>query len=1056
MALKDFLFRGTLKDLDPAVAELLAHEATRQAYRIILIPSESAAPKAVLEAVGSVMQNVYAEGYPHEDTRWLDEEEILDYEWMLANYRRYSDRRYYKGVEYADILEALARRRCAQAFAGNGLTADDLYVNVQPLSGAPANTAVYEALLEPGDTVMGLDLLHGGHLTHGSPANRSGKYYNIVSYTVDPETELLDYDAIEALAREVRPKMIIAGFTSYPWAADWIRFREIADSCGAYLLADIAHVAGMVAAGVYPNPVGIADVVSFTTHKTLGGPRGACLITHRKDLHRKIDHAVFPGEQGGPHMNAIAGMAVAFKLAQTPQFRRLQEQTVRNAARLAERLADRGFRIPYGGTDTHLLLVDCKSVTGPDGTPLSGDMAARILDLVGIVVNRNTIPGDKSPARATGIRLGTPWATQRGFREGEIDRLADIIADVLLACTPFSYVGKGGRPNWRAKVEFGVLQDARARVSALISQAGMYEEVHKPSYPHFPVAEHERRDSGWTTLEIEGDEALHFLDYATTGDVCSMEPNQARPTWVLRPDGEPITRAVLVRLSDRKYHLHVAGHVDEVATWLRDLSDGYVGFDPEDVYAKLPGPVVVRVMKGKFEVPEDVAPGDPPDGYTLDKPYYIGIHGPKHFEYHGDPLPTFSWSDEAEGNELKKTSLNTLHRQMGAKMVPFAGWDMPVWYTGVSDEHRAVRERAGIFDVAHMGVFEISGRGAEPFLNTVTTNDVSDLAVGQAHYSYLLGIDGIPIDDIFLYRVERELYLMVVNASNNDKDWEWLNGVLEGRYAIDSERPWVKAPGRESVTIRDLRDPGSGDDMRVDIALQGPLARNVLLSLKCDTRTRNMIATMPWASVVRAEVGGYDLIVARTGYTGERVAFELFVHPDKAPDLFRELVDAGAVPCGLASRDSTRTEAGLPLYGHELAGPLNLGPADAGFARYVKLWKPFFVGKAAYVRHEGERDSVVVRFRMNDKGVKRPVLGDPVVDRRGRVIGTVTSCAIDTEGYLLGQAYVKLSHAEEGTQIGIFALGGRAPKAKSLADLKVGDRVTVPQAARVLSRFPRR
>ena len=327
----DFLFRGDIEELDPDVAELIRHETARQQQYLILIPSESSVPFAVRHALGSSFHNIYAEGYPLDNTRKMNQKEILDFGERLPEFRRNADQRYYKGTEYANILESLARRRAAELFAANGLNPEDLYVNVQPLSGAPANNAVYTALLDVGDTVMGMDLIMGGHLTHGSPVNRSGKYYNIVSYGINPDTEQLDYDQMMTLAREHRPRLIIGGFSSYPFAPDWQAYREIADEVDAYLLADVAHVAGLIAADVYPNPVGIADVVSFTTHKTLNGPRGAVLITHQKRLSDLIDRAVFPGEQGGPHINTMAALAVALRLAQTEQFRRLQRQTVVNA-----------------------------------------------------------------------------------------------------------------------------------------------------------------------------------------------------------------------------------------------------------------------------------------------------------------------------------------------------------------------------------------------------------------------------------------------------------------------------------------------------------------------------------------------------------------------------------------------------------------------------------------------------------------------------------------------------------------------------------------------------
>ncbi|MBL8055111.1 MAG: DegT/DnrJ/EryC1/StrS family aminotransferase, partial [Anaerolineales bacterium] len=310
----DFLFRGSLRDLDPDVYELCQIEAERQYRKLILIPSESTAPNAVLEGLSSRFQNIYAEGYPDEDSRFMAEAALLDYEARLGHFRRYSDPRYYKGTEYANAVEALARRRCAEAFAAHGLSPDQLYVNVQALSGAPANNAVYNALVTPGDTVMGMNLLFGGHLTHGSPANRSGKYFKIVPYTINEATGRIDMDEVERLAREHKPKMIIVGYSSYPWIADFKRFRAIADAVGAYLLADMAHVAGLIAAGVYPSPVGIAHVTTFTTHKTLNGPRGAAIITTDPALSRRIDRAVFPGEQGGPHVHVFAALATTFKI----------------------------------------------------------------------------------------------------------------------------------------------------------------------------------------------------------------------------------------------------------------------------------------------------------------------------------------------------------------------------------------------------------------------------------------------------------------------------------------------------------------------------------------------------------------------------------------------------------------------------------------------------------------------------------------------------------------------------------------------------------------------
>jgi glycine hydroxymethyltransferase len=1030
----DFFFRGDIAELDPDVAELIRHETARQARYLIMIPSESTVPEAVREALSSAFHNIYAEGYPLDETRTMTQAEILDYNQRLPEYRRIADKRYYKGTDYANVVEALARRRIAELFATPQVDADHLFVNVQPLSGAPANSAIFTGLLNLGDTFMGMDLLQGGHLTHGSPVARSGKFYNAVSYGVDPKTEKLDYEAIRALALEHRPKLIIGGYTSYPYAPDWQKFREIADEVGAYLMTDVAHVAGLILAGVYPNPVGIADVVSFTTHKTFGGPRGAVIITHRADVANKVDRAVFPGEQGGPHVNTMAALAVAAKLAYSEQFRELQRQTVANAKRLADKLQARGVRVAYGGTDTHLLLLDCKVNVGADGTPLSGDIAARILDLAGIVANRNTIPGDPSAMRASGVRLGTPWITQRGFREAEIDRLGDIIADLILACVPFSYTGKKrGEP--RAKIDFEVLQTAKAAVRDLAMSAGIDTEVQADDYPHFYYLDSESDEISWKTLAISGAEAEDFLNTALTSDVRALSVGGLQATWVLKPDGPPITQGVLERTQDG-YQLHVAKKAGYVATWLRALSDGFVIIDPTDPYAKSPGPVDVRSLgaadtsrlKGDWHTPGI--------GYAQ-KAYFIGINGANYAGPKSEPLPEFTWTEPEDG-DLKTTVLHSLHKELGAKMTAFAGYDMPVWYSSVSEEHLAVRQGVGIFDVTHMGVWDINGPGALPFLETVTTNDAGGLAVGASQYTYFLDVHGQPFDDLMIYRLANEHYLVVVNASNNDKNWAWLNAVKNGQVAIDKDDPTRRVEGADRFTLRDLRDPSAGRDQRLDVALQGPQSKNILLSLDGSEADKAKVSGLAWAGVTRVTLGGYDLIVSRTGYTGERVAYELFVHPDDAQGLFKRLIEKGASPAGLAARDSLRIEAGLPLYGHELSGPEGLNPADAGFGSYVKLWKPFFVGKRGFIEHEKGREREVVRFRLDNKVARPPHQGDSVVDQNGNVIGVVTSCSIDSERYQLGQAYIQESATKEGTAVGIVSSRGGAA-----------------QAATVISRFPK-
>ncbi|MBN2391422.1 MAG: glycine cleavage system aminomethyltransferase GcvT [Anaerolineae bacterium] len=1055
--MRDFLFYEALTELDPELARLIGYETERQARKLVMVPSESIAPLAVHEALGSAFSHIYAEGYPKERTRKWTQAETLDYEAVLGNYRRYADPRYYKGVEYADVLEMLTRRRVADAFATATIPAEKLYVNVQALSGAPANTAVQYALLEPGETILSMALHVGGHLSHGSKVAWSGKTYQVVSYSVDPYGERLDYDALRAQALDVHPKLIIAGYTSYPWAPDWEKFRAIADEVGAYLLADIAHVAGLVIGGVYPNPVGIADAVTFTTHKTLNGPRGAVIITHRQSLGRKFDRAVFPGFQGGPHMEIIAGIAAAMQIARTEKYRELQWQTVRNAVALAEALQAEGVRVPYGGTDTHLLLFDCKTIVGPYGTPLMGDPAARILDIAGIVANRNTIPGDTTAAYPSGVRLGTAWLTQRGFAEPEMQRIAQIIARLLQGMQPYK-LQRRTKVEYCARVDFDVLEAAKLDVAALAEQAAAPECF--PSccctsdsmYPHFYYLDDVLRGNGvYERLELIGALASLFVYYLTPSYVTDMVDGSTRSITLLEADGRIMAAGVLTRVSATVYWLDVPTDVAQrVMTWLRALVDGYVVTD--DVYGRL---LPIDAVRDLGEVPAPPVAITPENG-PFSKPYFIGAWSRK--EPAGDALPRFVWQEPEEGAQtpLRKTRLHAVHRAMGARMVPFGGWDMPVWYTGNLEEHRAVREAAGLFDVSHMGCWDVRGPEAARFLNLVLVNEIHDLGVGRSQYTSFFDVDGAPLDDLLVYRLSTKHYLLVVNASNNDKDWAWINSVLNGTVQIDAQRPWVKWTGA-GVTLRDLRDEVAGAAMRAELALQGPRSRDILLALGGSAQDVDRVRRLPWAGITRVTLGDFDIIVSRTGYTGERIAYELFVHPDWLVEFWQALLATGEPfglkPCGLAARDSLRLEAGLPLYGHEMAGPLNLTMAEAGFGLYVKIRKPFFVGREAFIARDARREGRVIRFGVPEKG-PMPQQGDPVVDGKGKVAGFVTSCAIDTEGQQVGQAYVRDAYTAVDTHLAVLVSPRREPKPR--AQLTLGDRTQLPVGIVVLSRFPKR
>lgn len=383
----------TLANVDPQVQKAIDMELSRQRNKLEMIASENIVSSAVMQAQGSILTNKYAEGYP--------------------------GKRYYGGCEYVDIVEQLAIDRAKELFGAQ-------YANVQPHSGAQANTAVFFALLNPGDTVLGMNLTDGGHLTHGSPVNISGKYFKIVPYGVDKETERIDYDELEKLAKQHKPKLIIGGASAYSRIIDFARMAQIAKAVGAYFMVDMAHIAGLVAAGLHPNPVPYADVVTTTTHKTLHGPRGGLILCKDAEFGKQFNKAIFPGIQGGPLMHIVAAKAVAFKEALSEDFKTYQQQVVKNAAALADELMQKGFRIVSGGTDNHLMLVDLRSKN------ITGKEAQNLLDDIGITANKNTIPFEPlSPFVTSGIRLGTPALTTRGLKEADIRQVADIIAEVI-------------------------------------------------------------------------------------------------------------------------------------------------------------------------------------------------------------------------------------------------------------------------------------------------------------------------------------------------------------------------------------------------------------------------------------------------------------------------------------------------------------------------------------------------------------------------------------------------------------------------------------------------
>ena len=410
----------SIKPVDPELYASMLQELERQQHNLELIASENIVSEAVLAAAGTFYTNKYAEGYP--------------------------GKRYYGGCEYVDIAEKLAIERAKQLFGVK-------YANVQPHCGSNANFAAYYALLDSGDTILGMTLADGGHLTHGAKVNMSGKLFNCVGYGIDPQTELINYDEVRRIALECKPKLIVAGASAYPRFIDYKKFREIADEVGAYLMADMAHVAGMVAVGLHPSPVGYAHVITTTTHKTLRGPRGGLILCDDEDIAKKIDKAIFPGSQGGPLMHIIAAKAVAFKEALSPEFKTYQEQILKNAKAMADRLIKRGLRLVSGGTDNHMMLINLV------GSGVNGKQLETWLDMAHITANKNSVPNEPlSPSLTSGLRVGTPAVTSRGMKEDDMVKIADMIADIV----------EGGE---------SAIESVKARAIALCDEHPIYKDV---------------------------------------------------------------------------------------------------------------------------------------------------------------------------------------------------------------------------------------------------------------------------------------------------------------------------------------------------------------------------------------------------------------------------------------------------------------------------------------------------------------------------------------------------------------------------------------------------
>jgi len=1079
-------------------------------------------------------------------------------------------------------------------------------------------------------------------------------------------------------------------------------------------------------------------------------------LTTDEDKANIIDTTVFPGEQGGPHANKFAAIAVAFNIAKTEQFKKLQKRIVDNAKTLADELQKLGLKLSYNGTNTHLVVIDLNAIKTYTGFPLKGEVAARILDLCGIVTNKNTIPGDLTAADASGIRIGTPWITQRGIKREQIKRLAELIYEILTNIHPYFYIGMLGQLS-RGKIDLSKFEDIKRNVSKLVSEIET-EEFEKSGYPHYwflnenskvkkttLLDEHKKlgakleEKNGWLIpskyndieneilasknsavlmdmsdyglIRVTGERAKPFLQQITTNDISKLKPGYSQRSFLLDKEAMIIDDVLIHQLEPDKFDRHTyilmtnPSNTKHVKTWLRNISDGYILFDDE-IFKKVEGPVKVDDLKRIEEenlIESEVLIKDKSlikDEYLMkdgnSKVVTISLHGPnskdilksidsklvkiKKFQFvkymingieclisrngYKTTINSNNSSDDNKANDncnnnehiednnkkdleeelhyyfytylndavklwnlllekgkefnvvpagfitrgklrqecgfpiyefisvknkgvendkkkkgkdkkkkkidgvslyenslknslndlknlfvlkqlyfigqnkfekyfhnklldeknlkddqsyfisqkesnrnisnkvkanIKKLKKNTVlikkefplksveeeilkrqkkkpkrtplyeeHKKLTNKIVNFAGYEMPVWYSSISEEHRAVRETVGLFDVGHMSVIEISGENCINFLDAVTSNYIKWISDGQSQYTYLLDLSGNIIDDVIIYRRKKDKYIVIANAVNEDKDLEWLKAVNSKKYIIDKDNPIKEI--ENSVIIRNLKDKSSGNDQKIDIALQGPNSLELLQSLTTDEEKKRELKRIKRTEFIETNLAGIKMLLSRTGYTGEDIGYELYIHPDEAQKLWNLLLKKGEPfgikPCGLATRDSTRIEAGLPLYENDLAGRYNISPIEAGFGPYVKFHKPFFIGREKLLEREKSRKMGMIRFRMNRKGIRRVKNGDVVVNMNGQYIGNVTSCAPNAEGYQIGLALVDKKFTQEGTEIGIFALPHgkelekeeqvnrlKLGKEKPKIQLKLGEKVLIHEKAVVLPRF---
>eukprot|EP00051_Salpingoeca_urceolata_P032361 m.15388 g.15388 ORF g.15388 m.15388 type:complete len:1122 (-) comp5011_c0_seq1:110-3475(-) len=1007
---------------DSAVMQAIAMEQARQRNQLIMIPSESACINPSASVTSSCFGNIYAEGSA--DLRLCRRNGLIaenDENLYNAWHARLSDGRFYRGCIGADRVEALARHYISRSLSllADSPDAEQLYVCIQALSGGPANLAIYQGLLDHGDSILTLDLTNGGHLSHGSPYNVSGQFYKASHYGIDDESGRLNYDTIRKQARQAQPKLIVAGYSAYPWDVDWAEFRSIADDVGALLLADCSHLAGLIISGQLNNPVPHADVIMFTTHKTLLGPRGAAIVTKDYSLGKKIEHAIFPGLQGGPHMNSIAAIARHFEyiLDNRDEFCALQREVVRTSQVLSDALQEQGFSIAYGGTETHMLLVDLKDFKTANGEVLDGETASRLLERIGIICNKNTLPQDSSSSDASGLRLSTAWLVQRGVTDEQIRNIACVMRDLLGSAVGFKVWCPTGDQRYRAKVPWQELAHGKQAVSSISHELPFPGKLPGDELIGVIPMPSAVTGQGRSGILIRGDKALMAANEVLTCNALSLQPGEIAQGYMLQPDGQVIDDVVVANLGRTPHDgwgtlgqenvgiFPNFNQYHEVVSWLSSVSEGHTMIRGNDAYAKISGPFTVEPLEDTSPLHrvtlEPAHELSKASATMLDvtKPFFVGQDNiPEKLSQGLPALPRFE--PPAPTTDLRYTVLHQWHQDRNAKMANFAGWDMPIEYpdTGIFKEHAAVRSAAGLFDVTHMSAISITGPGARPFLEDVCANYLSRLEDNEAQYTYMLREDGSALDDLYVYKLSPEEYMVVVNASNFECDLAWLNAVNNGEVCIDNNAPYKQLSARATITPLREADEAS----LIGFAFQGPLSADVLAELTTSSDAAKAVRKLTLNNLTNVELAGVPVMLAGTGYTGSSVGFEVFVHPDHALHLWNAILDQGSsrgvVPVGLGARDSLRIEAGFPLFGHELEGPEHLSLTEAGYGFVSRLHHPFYIGRDAYVaRHnEGPNKQLV---RLTGQGRRAVRAGHAILDKDGNPVGTVTSAAFTSPDF---------------------------------------------------------